>query len=246
MKKLIVIFILLPFFLKAQTPGYLGKKFSIGYEGIMGHSGLGAIKMLFFDFTRSAYTTNGKLRPFLAPVFKHGINIEYVLGKRFAMQGGIQYQQFGSKDFDVKFYDYSSYNYSEPITLQSDSFFKTSNLTYRLGFIFSRGSYILPHGKYFGLDVNYIKSNSERLANEVVTERFREDYVGLSIDFGNRRIIYDKIILEGGIGLGLNFRISNAIDDISKGKVSIEEFTAADHIFSTNLFRVKFGIRYLL
>lgn len=246
MKKLFLVFILLPFLIHAQTPGYLGKKFSIGYEGIMGHSGLGAIRMIGFNLTRSAYTTNGKLRPFLAPVFKHGINVEYVLGKRFAMQGGIQYQQFGSNDFDVKHYDYSSYSYSDPVTLKSDSFYKTTNLTYRLGFIFSRGSYILPHGKYFGVDFNYIRCNSERLTNEIVSERFREGCIGFSFDFGNRRIIYDKIILEGGVGVGINFRISTAIDDISKGKVSIDEFTAEDHIFSTNLFRVKFGVRYLL
>lgn len=244
MKKILLIILLCPIFILAQTPGYMGKKLSIGYDGVLGQSGIGSFNMLTFSFIKSAYTTSGKLRPFLAPVMKHGVNLEYVLAKNFAMQAGVQFQRFGLNAFDAVKYDI--YTSNLPEVNQSDSFFAATNITYRVGFIFSRGSYIMPQGKYFGLDLQYIQGISDRLANEVVTEKFREGYIGASFDFGNRRIIYDKIVLDASFGFGLNLKVASSIDNLSNGKVLITDYSSFDHVFSMNLFRAKFGIRYLL
>lgn len=263
MKRLNLIILLLAScgILKAQVPGYLGKKLSIGYK--LEASPLG-VNRGFYGSTVAEYGTHydGTEAGFLSLNFTHNIDLEYVLSRKVAFRFTYGMSRAGLVNYEYPD-DNSSYYYGdirEPNFIgeqypklskkydawQNDSrdfdYMNMENALMKIGLTFTRGNYIAPHGRAHTF---YFLSNTATcnyvLADKSTPFTTVKSY-GIMYERTSRRIIKDCVLLEYGYSIGylLGAGLSGSWDAT----------TAAEFVTGTNntllIFQGTLGIRYLV
>ena len=117
-----------------------------------------------------------------------------------------------------------------------------------------KNPYLAPLGKYIKLEyINYIYHiedfDLKDLAsyvqnNEVFKLNIKPEYSvsGLSFEFGSQRILFNRLIINGGLQLGflfkglkgLNFYNNHFNDSAEQVKVTVDDYF--DHVTCTRLF----------
>ncbi len=189
----------------AQTtvPGYLGKRFSIGYSNYMSPA-------LFQPNANSTDPDGG-----VGFNTVHSIDLEYSIKKRTNFCASVQFYKTGLKTKDY-YYSVTDPNSSE--TYESYVIYKSSDHTpimlkttnISLGFKFFRKGFIAPVGKYQRIDFvlmldkvayqrNAFYDDGARVASPIGTGDYDFRSFAFAYTLGRQRVIANKIILDAGI-----------------------------------------------
>ena len=220
MKNKIVVFLLLiSCSVFSQVPGYLGKRFSIGYSNNLFPS-------LFYP---SANSTD---RYELGVNTTHCIDIEYAIKKRTTFCFSVDFYKTGMAREGGYGYSYNgAYDYGSAVYRSGDGTpiqLRTTNFS--LGFKFFRPGFIAPVGKYQKLEFIL-------LSNKITYDRnsFYDQYYSpgnnlssfgtgeydfksfaIALTFGRQRVLFNSVIIDTGFRLGVstNAVFSFLVDDV--------------------------------
>lgn len=247
--------------LKAQVPGYLGKRFAVGYS-----ASLMPVLPQKMDFKGldgshfSMFNTN----------IKHRIEVNYVIKKNASLAFDVSFQEWGSlTNLDqngkpIKLYS-TSYE-QERYTAGMLNEFGISDFKYintqstKFTFTYLKSGRIAPRGVFvaFGLSYEMIKPYMVGVNNERVDLNQINDF-GYMLRLGKRRIVFDKIMIEGSVSVEQNISIFRFIPDYrpeqrtfynvqnqsNLNRSQIETMALKQAAMHTAL-SVRFGIYYLL
>jgi hypothetical protein len=234
----------------AQVPGYLGKRMSIGYklEGT-------PIGMNLINDMANQVRANGEPEGVADFGLRHNIDFEYVLSKRtsfrfmygFSKDGLFSYPRDGNNDpafMQEQFPKLSAYyDHADQMNDTKDYDYLTmTNRLLKVGFTFSRGNYIAPHGRSSSL---YFLSNTSRcnyVLNDVSKTFTTVRSYGVMYERSNRRIIKDCVILEYGLGIGYLFGAGL----VPKSEQTDIAMFATSHQNNQLLLQFTMGVRYLV
>jgi hypothetical protein len=219
MKKLILI-IILSCFIKAnaQVPGYQGKRLLVSYNIGIGSS---LLSNLFIS---------GEAAPSLNLSFDHIFDAEYVLGRRFSLEG--EYSFTKSR--------YTQSDQTTPATLNS------SAIGINCVFYPVKDNSLAPVGSCFKLK---LFSRSYSVAGPVTgTDSLGNNYTyngkatghmfGIGVSFAYHHIIKNRILFSASLDGDLNI-LSSLSNDPLNGN-------AQDNLLSSYLAYIKFGVGGLL
>lgn len=222
MRYLTLIVCLLVSGLSAQ-PGYRGKKVVIKYQP--------SINMNF-----PGVSSSGKDRPYLANAIYHGLNMEYVVGRRTTIGGYFarckNYVNLG--------------NYVDPYYNDKEYFTYSKLVDRKLEFVVkhfrkNRGN-LAPLGTYtqFGLskhwyDVSSVKYNEVLYANSNI--------YGFSIAWGKQRIYRNSVVFDINLKLEIDIPYVDLFPDgnVSTGIMRNTEL----YVFAQNVIGLNLGIGFL-
>ncbi len=248
------------FAVAAQVPGYIGKRFSIGYSNYLFPS-------LFFP---SAKTTE----PFtLGLNTTHCINLNYVIKNRTSFCFEIQTNKTGLSIKEIQTY----YALSSGNTLLGNVIYQTkdklpmqmNSINFSIGFKFFNRGFIAPLGKYWKLEFLLIASKVRYEKNSFYYGAITPDNlivtpIGLGVynyksfavayTIGRQRIFKDVLIIDTGIRFGLvpepiiEEVISSVFDGSSNAVWSMEDQVKSDvkfRLFTQQLISFHIGIGFL-
>lgn len=246
------VILLAAFFAQAQAPGYMGRKFTLGY-GFYFHPAFSNILMEYSD----------------NPVnIQHEIFAEAVVGKRFAL--GVS----------AHFYKYT-YNNSEPVRVESfqniygtyfsqdddkpSGNYKISARNFAIYAKAFKRNYLAPWGKYFQFGLVYTHYVAEYRPSEMKVRMESgssyynysdfgnplQSYQSMDILFGNgrTRVLANKIIVDYGYTMqiisSLKMIVTGVLDEgyYKSGKYIGE--TSAKRIAAMNRFNFYLKVGYL-
>ena len=238
MKKIILLyfFLILFFYSSAQVPGYLGKKFSIGYETHLSPPGEKLLDFSgYLDGSNSPkdINYNGKESSIFLPQMKHSLIVEYTLSNRLSLHAGVQSYRFAEAQ-------YYGNNPSYPL----DSFFRDKASAIRFGFSISKPNYIAPQGRYFAMDFQLINNEIIYYNKRVETIIGDGSSIGVTMNWGNRRVLFDRLIFDYALGTGFTFGGQTNITEEKFKESNLEELHTYEFLF--NLFHLKLGLKYLV
>lgn len=195
------LFLIIAFNLKAQVPGYLGKKFSAGYNL---HFYMGGLQenSRKYDAQYFVYQPQFFINKF------HEIHADYVLANSYSL--GISYEflktgQLYSESSNTYYNDYSSDNYLNIVasTIRINNKF----------FFYHSGSALAPIGNYGQVSVGVVTAkptvklkgtNDTDSGTYYFSRVVNFDKVSTPIiaaGFGNQSIFFDRFILDVGLEL---------------------------------------------
>lgn len=251
MKKLTYVLLLIVLVnnkIKAQVPGFMGKRIAIGYNFDLGRGA----DWKEFD-VRSDYEGNDVGFGFYP---RHNITLEYVLGKSISFEASVGFSKSGLLTYEneegMLQYEYpglSSHYDQEPYnTAKSYDYLRVNNIMYRIGFNVFNGNYIAPHGNYWNF--SYIQNHGtiQYVLNNAATDLSRVTNHGLMITKGYRRIIQSSIIVDLGFGFGCVFGPKQPKDESYTSSIEYVTTTEMQTVAlnSSLLFNVHIGIKYLI
>jgi hypothetical protein len=204
MKQRILFFLLaISFSSNAQVSGYLGKRFTAGYDN-------------YFFVTFAGPTNNNSNRTTSSVISLlgintvHCVNFEYVIKNRTAICFTLQHFKTGV-DYRIHgHYDRAYYtgDMKQPASLNSNNI--------GVGFKFFRKGYVAPVGKYikieflllfyklkYNKDSFELKQNNDFIKVPEGTGEYDFSNYSVSCTFGKQRILGNKIVLDYGIRIGL-------------------------------------------
>ncbi|MBL7933904.1 MAG: hypothetical protein JNL60_18515 [Bacteroidia bacterium] len=243
----------------AQAPGYMGKKFTVGY-GFYFHP---SFTNAFLDYGDSPFN------------IQHEIFAEAVTGKRFAIGFSAHFYKYIYKNVEaVRITDYQNVpNYSHQqyeehpsgvYTIRAQNF-----MIYGKAF---KGNYLAPWGKYFVFGLVYTRYNTEYDPSEMKVKQqynnnnlstsyytYYSDFgpplksyqtVDLIIGNGRTRIYGNKLVLDYGYNLGAISLVKSFAYLLFKPFAGYEspkyiESTSAARIAAMNRFNFYCKIAYL-
>ncbi len=184
----------------AQTPGYLGKRFAIGYApSIMPLAGI-------FDFKAA----DGTALSGLGLNIKHRIDLNYVVSEKATLSFDYSFQKWGvvsNLDDNGKLIapnsDYDKESMFKDFGINDFSYIYATSNKFTLSLISSKA--IAPRGNYFSIGLSY-----ETISPKIVDVEGRtvdldplSDY-GLNVRLGKRRVFFDKILVDGALSFEVN------------------------------------------
>jgi|GEM_PF-6011844 len=239
---LLLAFTLLLLPASAQSPGYRGKHFMIGYCGNA------------FLATNFSVGNEAQLRP----IFKHEFFIRAAVSRKttigFSYHRGRQLLVFRETVLPGSI---------ENIYFEPDKYLNACNLQiFDLHFQFSRRSFIAPVGLYhqvgigivrFNLANDSLKGENTNTSSDYAIKRSKDDEPGvrLSYTLGRSNVIKGNLLVNTAIGL--NFFVGDHMglftpesDDYSLPEKSYLANSMGRSISWTNLIDVKVGLAYLI
>jgi len=232
MKKLTIILLLIvPMVLKAQVPGYQGKRLIVYYN-------LGVAS----NFIKALYFPYGYTYP-LQFHLCHNLDAEYILSRKFSLEGEFSFLENKPNEFaDISSPIYGSSVASIPIDMVSTGF--------GVNCVFYPGSdnAFAPIGNFFKLKLG-IKSytatgmtySPDSLGNSVQSKKsVTGSLYMVGMEFGHHLVVKDKFVLSASLALDVNLPSSSSISDDG---VSVNVY---EHMLFTYLIYLKFGIGGLL
>lgn len=241
MKKYIVVLLLFPLFSQGQNnPGYMGKKFIIGY-------GLNFAPSIVANFS---FNENERKN---APIStKNGLDLEYAVHKKYSLVFGMDYfstsigeDYNGDIEINGNYIDYSS--------LENSKISST-------GFSFGLKSYqkhLAPLGTNWEYRFLYRTSNVADLLTTIDSLNIMgSNFVqfGFGVGYNVNRIIWDQIVLSIGINANIHFSLDEDLGELyleSTSNSSLEsqsntfKFRAASRVNIREIFYFKVGLGYL-
>jgi hypothetical protein len=229
MKKILTSFFVFFFCIAsiAQVPGYLGKRFSVGYSNyFFPRSTLVSSSFTFGDedktSTRMAFNST------------HSLDVDYVLTPWVSACLAGQFSKMDvvkqGGEFNVE--RGGTYNTVQYLPgSKEDMQLNTINLS--VAFKFFKERYMNPYGKYRKLEVmlmmNTIKMDEngfysvrydppkpkQVLPYPVAGERYKFNSLILAYTIGKQRVLFDKLVLDWGIRFGINYNyISKSVNPL--------------------------------
>lgn len=209
MRKFIALIIL--FFistnLSAQTPGYLGKKLTVGYDF---HFYMGGI-----DRDARKYDASYNLyQPSLFINSFHEIHADYVLTKSYSL--GLSYQLFNTGQFYEEQEDYYDQNTSNYIYYSTNNYLNITGSAIVVNnkfFFFNSGTGLAPTGNYGQFGIGLITSKStakikgtknDGSGSTAISKIVTHEKVSTPIisgGLGNQTILFDRVIVDVGLEL---------------------------------------------
>ena len=180
--------IFLPSSLKAQVPGYQGKRFMAGY-GL--HISPGFVRM---------FGGEGTSGPWLN--LRHNINAEYIVGRRLAIGADLDLASTGYKYNTTTSAIDNAGNYYQK---NKTTLYSVSGYSYGIHFthygIFENNP-VAPIGDYIRLKLFRLNYNSDipddkENHGELKEQAFATNGIGLG--YGQTRVYYNKVMLDIGI-----------------------------------------------
>ena len=249
--------------LLSQTPGFMGKKFVVGYG---------------FYFWPALTNSNGAGKSFLTKgnsesgsfAFNnmHEAYIEYAVKTRFSIGFSAKYYKMTYNNalylnaiqtyVDNSGYSQTIYNYGKPNGLYT---IKAINYNIYGKLFYSR--YIAPWGKYmmFGLNIKtytcsynptemyltndsyYSNSNVPKTISDFGPEKQKYKKFDFLFGLGRTRIISNKIIIDYGFNTNLFSFITTLFDAIGEDTF-IDRINNTDYIKRTSSYRVRGANRF--
>ncbi|MFL5764235.1 MAG: hypothetical protein ACJ77K_09855 [Bacteroidia bacterium] len=196
MKKLLVIssFILIASgcFAQRMVPGYLGKRFTVGYT-FNAAPNLSSI----------IYFYGGEKFSYRGPLMKHGMKVSYVTGRR-EFSFNVRYL--------AKRIDNSAYRNSDIVILPDHERFNM--IDYVLSWKRFGSTKSAPLGGYYGWELFYSKGcmnyhpyqRDDNYTGEKISHsggKVESAGCGFSYALGRQRIFYDKLVVDYGLSVSL-------------------------------------------
>lgn len=247
MKKTILFLLLVTacFSSGAQSPGYLGKKFSFSYglylnntlsnPNFMGSDGIGAINL------RNVFT----LDYVLARKFSLGVSFHY-FPTMFSYKGYCNYEVISGNQINSKHFNGSN-------TL------KSKMNVYGIGINpkFFLSDHIAPLGSYLKpellLLLYTVNSNIEDIGDEKDIPDFKNyspyKAFAISLEFGKNYILFNRLMLDFGFQAGLVFNGSmrpGFADSYEYNEKNYYNFTPKKRLIGNYLFNARLGIGFLV
>lgn len=191
-----------------QVPGYMGKRFSVGYSNYFMMAGIGP----------TANSTSAMGDPGLNTT--HCVNFEYTIKNRTNFCLSIQKSKTGMDPGDIYVQEYigtNSYSYNLKYDVKPYKPMQISSFNIGLGFKFFQSGTLAPIGKYKTLELlmlfNHLeyKKNGfvyyDSYTNQYVSKQIgRGDYnfntIAISYTMGRSRVFFDRLVLDYGLRLG--------------------------------------------
>jgi hypothetical protein len=265
MKKIITFFFvfILSITSIAQVPGYLGKRFSIGYSSY------------FFPriaaLSSSIGFIDGDIPTERSFNSTHCLDMDYAIGTRisFCLSGQfskVELLKYGSDLYVQHGTTYTNVVYLPPH--KQDMQLNTVNIS--VGFKFFRSRYLNPVGRYRKWEVILIMNKLEMEKNgfyytmnnqskpyplSIVDEQFQSIVIAYTI--GKQRVLFNKIVLDYGIRFGINYSYVFSDLNIVKELVEWDNFDydaslagklksqANGRTFGAQLVNAHIGLRFL-
>ena len=183
----------------AQVPGYLGKRLAIGYApSIMPFAGI-------FDFKAA----DGTDLTGLALNIKHRIDLNYVVSEKATLSFDYSFQKWGvisNVDENGRLRGKSDYfreNIMRDFNLYDFKYVYATSNKFTLSLVSSKA--IAPRGNYFAIGLSYesISPKMVDIEGKTIDLDALSD-VGLTMRFGKRRVVFDKILIDGSLSFESN------------------------------------------
>jgi len=233
----------------AQVPGYMGRRFSVGYAADLWPSMLNP----------SGYTTS---KGDAGLNYMHGLNIEYDIKKRTALCFGLQYFRTGLKSNkiyqgDLRTQQYGYQEYADFVYRRPDGIpvqLYTTGIS--LGIKFFRHGFLAPVGKYnkfdFTLLLNHASYQTDafyyveyKTPAPLGTGLVKSKGCSFGYTLGRQRVIADKFVLD--YGMRFAFTPSLLFSDASNGRdteMVMKEYISEREFFE-QLINVHLAINFL-
>jgi hypothetical protein len=248
----------------AQVPGYLGKRFSIGYSNY------------FFPripaISSSIGFIDGDIPTERSFNSTHCLDMDYTIGSRvsFCMSGQfskMELLKYGSDLYVQKADKSYTYVYYFPPHRQ-DMQLNTVNIS--VGFKFFKSNYLNPVGRYRKWELILIMNKLDMEKNgfyytmnnqskpyllSTVDEQFAS--VAIAYTIGKQRVLFNKLVLDYGIRFGINYSYVFSDLNIISALVESDSFTydgslagklksqANGRTFGAQLVNAHIGLRFL-
>jgi hypothetical protein len=227
MKKLTIILLLIvPMVLKAQVPGYQGKRLIVYYNLSLGP-----------NFIQSVYNS-GLTYPFQIHT-AHSLDAEYILSRKFSLEGEFSFldNKFNVSETD----DYSNYN-TFPLDLV------TTGFGINCVFYGGENNAFAPVGNFFKIKLaikNYTATgnvySNDSAGNSISSKKIVSGTLyGFGLELGHHLVIKDKVILSASLNADFNLPIGDVLanDGLS--------YYVYNHLLDTYIIYLRFGIGGLL
>jgi hypothetical protein len=219
MKKLVLLFITVLLFgvSKAQTPGFLGKRYSVSVGGLFSIAALPA------SVNQSPSLLYGLNKTF-------SLDLDYVLSRKWTI--GLDYQRLPTA-VDLTF--------DNNIAAIQNSFYQINANVYELNLsrYAVRSDFIAPVGRYINLGIRIINYNlidKQGHFFDANTKMATGSFVGYSLSLGRRRVFFKNIITDAGVIVSLLSSPSKNLNFVPNVHYRLQGATA---------FNFKFSIGYL-
>jgi hypothetical protein len=237
-----------------QTPGYMGKRFTISYEQLTGINYFNLFGFNQFNNYRPGQThviDEARATWNYIPKF----NIDYVMKRN--MSRGFSISPISQPMY---FDDQKVDNQNLSIYIQDNNYVNSAKLTgatFGLYVKYFKRGWIAPLGDYYKLEFllsSYkIKSFEKQTVVYEQTKRRLEPYtsVGFVVTHGVSRIIFNRLIINFGISMGYRLNFFNPALEINGNSTSSENLLilkeAAHYWHGQNIFfNLNTGIGYLV
>jgi hypothetical protein len=219
MKKIITFFFVL--FLSitsmAQVPGYLGKRFSIGYSNYF---------FPRFPAVNSSigFSEGDKLSTERSFNSTHCLDVDYIISPRISMCFSGQFSKMDlMKHGSIFSVERGGQRYSVQYVPRPKQDMELNTVNFSVGFKFFKQRYLNPFGRYRKLElilmmnkvimdengfysVAYNSPKTNQLSSYPLMDGAgRFSSVALACTIGKQRIFFDKLILDWGIRFGINY-----------------------------------------
>lgn len=207
--KLILLFFVSSLSSLGQIPGYMGKRFSIGYSNY------------FFLSALSPTANSSSSGAELGINTTNCINLEYTIRNRTNFCLSFQNSKTGIDPGDMYVESYNGYNYNSYTATYSVKPYKPMQITsynIALGFKFFNSGSLAPIGKYKKLEILMLLNHLEYNRNGFLLNNYTSsgastygilgtgDYnfntVSVAYTLGRSRVFFDRLVLDGGIRFG--------------------------------------------
>lgn len=256
----LVIFLFLAGTAYCQSPGYLGRKFSVNYD--------------FYFINAMSNPNTGGNTGFFSFTTAHCIAPEYVVGRRVALGLSARYSQTG-------YFYKSDLEYDGPVAL--NSYYRNYTLqacnrkttggtlsgtmkVITAGFypkLYLKGA-IAPLGSYFKPEVVVNFTTVEAASPKKVEDYLNHDHyynsekvpspdiknfspyisLGVGMEFGESRILFNRLILDYGLRMGLTFG-SFMMTNQALTESNYFEVVSGRRLFQASLLNLKVGVGLL-
>jgi hypothetical protein len=178
----------------AQVAGYLGKRFSVGYSNYFSPRFPEAGRMPVFK-------QDGKLSARQVLNSTHCLDMDYILGSRVSL---CLSGQFSKMDL-VK--HGRIFRPANNLYLPLGSM-ELNTTNFSLGFKFFKKHYLNPLGRYRKVELILMRNKvvmKESSSYSLVDEGFKFSSFAFAYTMGKQRVFFDKLILDCGIRIGINY-----------------------------------------
>jgi hypothetical protein len=237
MKTLILIFLLaVPFFMKAQAPGYQGKHFLLSYNAGFGCNGINAFPRSFSSVQQEDVSLKVPFMIFM----NHTFQAEYILSRHFGLEAEFSYLNNSGFEKDSANQVYGHVN------VEASGF--------GLNFVFYTGdnSTTAPVGNfikirtftksYKAMGFVYVPMNYPDPAILLATTPHTGSGFGLGLEIGHHQIAWNHVLFNISVCSEYSF-LTPSVDSFVGRNVNIE---VTRHLTSAYLAYFKFGVGGLL
>lgn len=208
--KYFVLFLFSALLSNAQVSGYMGKRFSIGYSN-------------YFMLSAIGPTANAENADFgtIGVNSTHCLDLEYIVKSRTNFCLSLQTSKTGVDPGEISYYsydpiNYNSYYYTYKYDVKPYKPMQVRSINLGLGFKFFQSGSLSPIGKYKKVELllmfnhltykkngfSYYDSGYNRIAT-FGSGDYQYSTFAITYAIGRSRVLFDKIVLDGGIRFGV-------------------------------------------